>query len=530
MTKYLIPLICLTAILLYGCGPDQPRGEGISDPGIIIMSPAPSAPVLNKKGDSVPEQTVKSDSGKDSGYSSKRVRAGKKKASYSKRKGSSGKKATVSRKAHSSKKKKAVIPGDKSKTAAKTEDKIKFITEADKPAGTKAEMAHDSGRNIFMPGTEIRTDDADSPSSADTNPPVPGGGGSVAVYSIAYNSSVAVTWSAGSDNMTPEGNLFYRLYVSQKGPITDLKVIEESGTPLTDWEAGMTSHYTKGLTPDRRLDFNVAIMDEKGNIALYSNAALEPLFAVIDIKGGSIKSAAANDVHDSGDQGDGMSAYRYLISRWEVTFNEYDYYCFEEGAPFASDAGWGRGMRPAIFVTWHDAVRFCNWLSLRSGFPPAYNRTGQLIDAYGTVTDYPHLALGYRLPTEIEWQYAAGNMGARSGSEYSGGPFPDLFVWSMENSGGRTMPVGTKAPNELGIYDMSGNVFEWCHDWYSEKGAIELKMNPAAGDRALYRALRGGSWYLKSEFSVISRRDYEYPDTKNFNIGFRICRSLHDKP
>jgi formylglycine-generating enzyme required for sulfatase activity len=116
---------------------------------------------------------------------------------------------------------------------------------------------------------------------------------------------------------------------------------------------------------------------------------------------------------------------------------------------------------PVAGIDWYDAVDYCNWLSERAGLTPCYSGAGKF-----TKCDF--LANGYRLPTEAEWEYAARGGNLSKGYLYAGGDDPDLVAWYEDNSGGNIQPVGGKLPNELGIYDMSGNRWEWCWDWYEE--------------------------------------------------------------
>src|SRR6056297_3391837 len=188
--------------------------------------------------------------------------------------------------------------------------------------------------------------------------------------------------------------------------------------------------------------------------------------------------------------------YEYYIGKTEVTFNQYDAYCEATGKSKPDDEGWGRGNRPVINVSWNEAIKYCNWLSEKEGLSKAYDSEGNLLDKNGRQTTDITQVEGYRLLTEAEWEYAArGGHKSTSDYKYAGGNNLYELGWYRNNSTGKTQEVGQKSPNELGIYDMSGNVWDWCYDWYdSEYYDKSPRENPTGPNSASGRVARGGSW------------------------------------
>ncbi len=188
------------------------------------------------------------------------------------------------------------------------------------------------------------------------------------------------------------------------------------------------------------------------------------------------------------------------IGKYPVTFEEYDAFCEAEGKEKPEDRGWGRGRRPVICVSWDDAREYCQWLS---------KQTGQR----------------YTLLTEAQWEYAcrAGSTGAycfgddeKQLSEYA---------WYGEDlQKGSTHPVGEKRPNDWGLHDMHGNVWEWVHDWYGEYPS-EPQTNPSGPDSGSLRVRRGGAWYDDAGYCRSAcRRGWSDPGSRDLDLGFRLAR------
>ena len=134
---------------------------------------------------------------------------------------------------------------------------------------------------------------------------------------------------------------------------------------------------------------------------------------------------------------------------------------------------------------------------------------------------------GYRLPTEAEWEYAARGGSMSGGYKYAGGDNIGAVAWYKENSTGKTNWVGIKQPNELGIYDMSGNVWEWVSDWYENYMPV-VQTNPTGPFRGAYKVARGGSWGNAAGGCRVTYRSAEHQTKQNTTLGFRLAMSVEN--
>lgn len=189
----------------------------------------------------------------------------------------------------------------------------------------------------------------------------------------------------------------------------------------------------------------------------------------------------------------------FRISETEVTVAQYRYYCNETGVTMPKEPSWGwQDNYPIVNVTWQDAINYTNWLS---------NKLGKKV----------------RLPYEAEWEYAARGGKKSKGYKHSGGNNIDEVGWFRDNSNNKAHPVAGKKANELGLYDMSGNVWEWCMDIFAaDYYANSPKKNPKGAAEGEARVIRSGSWNFNTNLAFryggndSSGEVYEY-------FGFRVA-------
>ncbi len=287
---------------------------------------------------------------------------------------------------------------------------------------------------------------------------------------------------------------------------------------------------------------------------------------VVFIKGGTF---IIGDRFCSGDN-DELPHYEvtvnsFWIAKYETTQQEYLIFCNETQSNYPEwmepnsiynistgtdgyylgKVGYGKDRHPIVGVSWYNAIAFCNWKSEKEGLQSCYKIeliSNNLSEKYNECSAVDTLyvmrdmeANGYRLPTETEWEYAASSCGKKYRFSWGNGdPMENLadetFVKKMSNypylegyndSFPYSSPVGSFKPNELGIYDMSGNVFEWCWDEYS-KDYQNKRLSMLEGR---YRVVRGGAWSTTLESARISNRTNVPPTCKGCNGGFRMVRS-----
>ncbi|MDP3113667.1 MAG: bifunctional serine/threonine-protein kinase/formylglycine-generating enzyme family protein [Candidatus Cloacimonadaceae bacterium] len=244
---------------------------------------------------------------------------------------------------------------------------------------------------------------------------------------------------------------------------------------------------------------------------------------MIYVEGGTFN-MGATDVESNERPVHQVTLASFYIGKHEVTQKEWL-------AVMGSNPSYFKGENlPVAQVRWFDAIDYCNKRSINEGLTACYS-----VDGSNKPNDWRRGTIvcdwnanGYRLPTEAEWEYAARGGNKSKGYEYAGSNDIGSVAWYGGNSGGKTHPVGSKAPNELGIYDMSGNVWEWCWDWYAgDYYAKSPASDPRGAGSVEYRVLRGGSWYYGEYNCRVANRNNSNPDNGYHNKGLRALRAIH---
>jgi formylglycine-generating enzyme required for sulfatase activity len=222
----------------------------------------------------------------------------------------------------------------------------------------------------------------------------------------------------------------------------------------------------------------------------------------------------------------------FEIAKYETTWWQYYLYARAKRA-FLKFPWWGaQGDHPVVYVNWYDALEYANWVSRQKGLQPVYtiDKGSEEEDPLKWKITTNWEANGFRLPTEAEWEYAAKAGSGQSGFRYSGSDDPGSVGWiklPADESELRTQSVGQKVPNQLGLYDMIGNVEEWCWDWYaSYPVSISLGQDhPKGPESGTTKVIRGGSWNDYAPEQSVTRRHRDGPDYLSWSRGFRLVRN-----
>jgi formylglycine-generating enzyme required for sulfatase activity len=284
------------------------------------------------------------------------------------------------------------------------------------------------------------------------------------------------------------------------------------------------------------------------------NEPFKPLIEMVFVKGGTFQMGNPGNINrrrnrteipDNEWPSHEVTLNDFSIGKYEVTQEQYHEVTglkpsnALKNPDDKSPDGWKK--LPVESITWYDALVFCNMLSIKEKLRPVYSINGSFDpDDWGepplpfkksAVWDTAVMdvkAEGYRLPTEAEWEYAARGGAESKGFNYAGSDTPEQVSWFSiiinKTPVGTIHGVGRKQPNELGLYDMSGNVLEWCWDWlgdYTENAQV----NPVGPPRGLYRVIRGGGWSIKDFHGRVLFRLNNQPQYIGVNLGLRVARN-----
>jgi len=275
--------------------------------------------------------------------------------------------------------------------------------------------------------------------------------------------------------------------------------------------------------------FSIVIMAVASSCSQKTPGSQKAPANFIFVKGGSFVNTKSKYYGQSGTIPD------FYVGKYEVTQKEWTAVMGNNPSKFKGDS------LPVETVNWYDCVEYCNKRSIKEGLKPYYNiyknkkdpDNTNTIDSIKWAVTTNIEANGYRLPTEAEWEYAAGGGQLSKSYTYSGSDNVEDVAWYWQNAGdkpltgnwswpmlvsnhNKTKPVGSKKPNELGLYDMSGNVREWCWDWHQSNGPQDLQG----------RIWKGGGW-IGADFCCVSSFSAGHEaNGKSADQGFRVWRGM----
>ncbi len=396
-------------------------------------------------------------------------------------------------------------------------------------------------------GTTIRyTTDGSEPSESSPkyNNPIPVTGATATLKARAYKSgwvesnigSTTYTLSPATPTFDPPGGLYVigqTVTISCSTPGATIYYSTDGSAPTLPYLGPLDIDETCTL---KAVATRLEWMDSAVAYAAYFIGGGPGL--MIYVQGGTFTMGRTRGSGDSDElPTHTVTLNSYYIGTYEVTQAEYSQY-MQPGSSWTSNYGLGINY-PAYYVSWYAILKYCNLRSLAEGLTPVYSISGSTNPAnWGAVPTSNNAtwnaaicnwnANGYRLPTEAEWEYAARGGTNTPDYLYSGSDDINAVAWHSGNSGNTSHTVVTKAPNGLGTYDMSGNVLEWCWDWYSSSYySSSPASNPHGPASGTYRLWRGGGWNGNAASCRVSYRNGSYPYSGYNDYGFRLCRAMN---
>ncbi|MBT7490097.1 MAG: formylglycine-generating enzyme family protein [Bacteroidetes bacterium] len=261
-------------------------------------------------------------------------------------------------------------------------------------------------------------------------------------------------------------------------------------------------------------------IDKNKNIELKSHFKIPP-FKLVFVEGGKFDISRASEDNTKKKE---IELSSFYIAEFLLTQEIYEAVIGKTPSRFKGKK------KPVDQVSWIEAMEFCNKLNTKIGFSEICDNNYNLLDSNGKKTNNIENVAGFRLPTEAEWGYVAlggKNQSKKEFFKYAGSNNIEDVGWYDGNSNMETKPVGMKFPNRLGIYDLSGNVWEWCLDLH-DKDFLEKTQtkNPANLRNGSGRVLRGGSWFNYADDCRMAYRFNFMPDFRFYNFGLRLLFAL----
>jgi len=267
----------------------------------------------------------------------------------------------------------------------------------------------------------------------------------------------------------------------------------------------------------------------------YSNVASREIYSLVFVQGGTFQMGSTFDPFEQPVHL--VTVASFSIEKYEITYENWmdvrnwglinGYIDLAVGQNGSNHIGTNN---PVGAVNWYDVVKWCNARSEKEGLTPVYYTSDTLSTVYRTgelnltADAVQWTANGYRLPTEAEWEFAARGGTISQGYTYSGSDSLNYVAWNSSNSGGATHTVGTKSANELGIFDMTGNIVEWCWDRYGSYSS-NAQIDPKGPTSGGGRIIRGGSFSDPSNDCRVSFRNGNSMDWPSYNYGFRCVKN-----
>lgn len=324
-------------------------------------------------------------------------------------------------------------------------------------------------------------------------------------------------------------NMGCRLYVPMENAIVPLEVSFPMMASATCKLPAAFSSYIKSIIKGQTVYFGSGPITTSDRMIITTVGENKNIFGIdmIALAGGTFMMGGSDDDPDA--QINEKPLHRvsidpFWISKFEISQKQYVSVMGINPSSFIENEN-----NPVEGLSWYDTVEFCNALSKKAGLKSVYiidktkidlNNTNST-DTYKWIVKINTSADGFRIPTEAEWEFAC--RGGTDTCYSSGNKFDGDYSWYSGNTNDKSHPVGKKKPNKYGLYDMSGNVWEWCWDWNTESFyLISTENNPSGSVSGSEKILRGGSW-INSEINMRSSgRNWAAPCDKSNNIGIRV--------